>query len=64
MPRTRRSRLGGQVYVPNDSFVAQDENGMDKQYHQNRTRVYEGDPILEKAPHLFDLIEDADEEVA
>ena len=51
------SRMQGQVYIANESFVA-NVNGIDKAYHQGRTRVYEGDPILEQAPHLFDLLED------
>ena len=43
-----------QVYVANESFVA-NIDGIDKAYHQNRSRVREGDPVLEKYPHLFDL---------
>ena len=53
------SRMQGQVYIANESFVADPlKNGIDKAYHQGRTRVYAGDPILEQAPHLFDLLED------
>ena len=51
------SRMQGQVYIANESFVA-NVNGIDKAYHQGRTRVYEGDPVLEQAPHLFDLLDD------
>ncbi len=49
--------MQGQVYIANESFVA-NVNGVDKAYHQNRTRVYEGDPVLDQAPHLFDMLED------
>ena len=41
------------VYVANESFVAQDERGIEVAVHQNRTRVREGDYLLEKYPHLF-----------
>ncbi len=57
----RTSRLTGQVYIANDSFVAKDGNGNDRSYMQGLTRVTEGDPmhpVLEAAPHLFDLLED------
>lgn len=58
MPRQRTvSRTRGQVYIANESFVA-NVNGIDKSYHQGRTRVAEGDPVLEQAPHYFDLLED------
>lgn len=42
------------VYIANDSFVAK-VDGIEKAYHQNRTRVREGDKVLELYPHLFDL---------
>ena len=51
------SRMQGQVYIANESFVAK-VNGVDKAYHQGRTRVAEGDPVLEQAPNYFDLLED------
>jgi hypothetical protein len=52
--------LTGQVFIANESFVA-NVNGIDKQFHAGRTRVYEGDEILDRCGHLFDLIEDVDE---
>ena len=60
MPRQRKTRLQGQVYIANESFVT-NVDGVDKQFHQGRTRVYEGDPVLDRLPHYFDLIEDVDE---
>jgi hypothetical protein len=42
-----------QVYIANESFVAKID-GIEKAYHQNRTRVREGDKVLELYPHLFD----------
>ena len=35
--------------------------GIDKAYHAGRTRVREGDEILDRYPHLFDELEDHDE---
>jgi len=60
MPPKTVQRKKRQVYIANESFVA-NVGGLDKAFHQNRTRVYEGDEMLERAPHLFDLLEDADE---
>jgi hypothetical protein len=54
------SRRGGQQYIANESFVI-NVNGIDKAYHQGRTRVHESDEAYKKAPHLFDLLEDHDE---
>jgi hypothetical protein len=48
-----------QVYIANESFVAQ-ENGIDVSFHQGRTRRYEDDEIVKRAPHLFDPLEDHD----
>ena len=60
MARPRIQKPKGQVYIANESFVA-NVDGIDKAYHQGRTRAREGDPILEQVPHLFDLLEDHDE---
>ena len=49
MPPTKQKK----VYVANESFVAQNEQGIEVAVHQNRTRVREGDYLLEKYPHLF-----------
>jgi len=57
------SRSRGQIYIANESFVADRVEGDPttmKQFFQGRTRVYEGDPILERCPETFDLIEDHD----
>ena len=62
MPRTVE-RKKKQVYIANESFVA-NVGGIDKQFHAGRTRVTEGDEILERAPHYFDLLEDHDAPLA
>jgi hypothetical protein len=49
----------GNVYIANESFIAQ-ENGIDQAFHQGRTRRYESDEIVQRCPHLFDLLEDVD----
>lgn len=59
----KRPPKNAQCYVPTDSFVA-NVDGVDKQFHEGRTRVYEGDPILERTPddlwvHLEDHLDDA-----
>lgn len=60
MPRSRTTqRDQGRVYIANESFVG-NVSGVDRQFHQNRTRVREGDEAQVKWPHLFDLLEDAD----
>lgn len=60
MPTGRTTRKQGkQVYIANESFVA-NIDGIDKAFHQGRTRAYEGDEVVEKYPHLFDLLEDHD----
>lgn len=51
--------MNQQVYIANESFVT-NVDGVDRSYHQGRTRVYEDDPILDRLPHLFDLLEDND----
>lgn len=54
-----RPRKQGKVYIANQSFVA-NVDGVDKAFHEQRTRAYEGDKILEQAPDLFDELEDVD----
>ena len=49
--QTRQSRA---VYIANESFVAKID-GVEKAFHQNRTRVREGDKVLDLYGHLFDL---------
>ena len=49
--QTRQTKA---VYIANESFVA-NIDGLDKAYHQNRTRVREGDKVLDLYPDLFDL---------
>lgn len=60
-PRTAR-RIDQQVYIANESFVApadlNDPSKGDKSYNAGLTRVFEGDPILERCPDYFDLLED------
>lgn len=62
MPRQRRTttRVRGQVFIANESFVA-NVDGIDKQFHAGRSRVYEGDQILTQVPQYFDLLEDHDQ---
>ncbi len=55
-PRTTR-RADQQVYIANESFVA-NVNGQDKSFMAGLTRVYEGDEILDRCGHYFDLLED------
>lgn len=50
-PRTRR------WYVATDSGVT-DIDGVPFRYQRNVTRVREGDPVLEMAPHSFKLMDD------
>lgn len=52
-------RKTGKIYIANESFVA-NVNGIDKQFHAGRTRVYEDDEILKRAPNYFDELEDFD----
>jgi len=56
MPKQQQQRS---VYIANESFVAS-IGGIDKAFHQGRTRAYEGDEVVKKYPHLFDLLEDHD----
>jgi len=49
-----------QVYIANESFVA-NIGGLDRSYQQGRSRAYEGDEVVVKYPHLFDLLEDHDD---
>jgi hypothetical protein len=44
------------AYVPNDSFVAH-VDGVDKIFQLRKTVVFEGDPILERYPHLFEELD-------
>ena len=62
-------RKKGQVYIANQSFVVSvdgngrvttDGSGITKEFHAGRTRVVEGDPILDHCDGLFDLLEDHD----
>jgi hypothetical protein len=64
-----RARKTGKVYIANESFVVNldangrvmtDGSGIDKSFHENRTRAYEGDPIVDHAPDWFDELEDVD----
>ena len=50
-------RKKGNVYIANESFVA-NVKGIDQSFHAGRTRVNEGDEILERLPQYFDLLED------
>ena len=59
----QKRRMDRQVYIANESFVA-NVNGIDKQFHQGRTRAYEGDEIVERCPDYFDLLEDYDQPAA
>ena len=64
-PRTT-SRQSGQIYIANQSWViglkdgkvVTDGTGVDKSFHEGRTRVYEGDPVYAHMPDHFDLLED------
>ncbi len=57
MPR-KTAPKGAQIYIAAESFVA-NVDGVDRQYHEGRTRVYEGDPILERTPEdWWFLLED------
>lgn len=47
------------AYIANESFVMA-VGGIDKAFHQGRTRVTEDDEAYQRAPHLFDLLEDHD----
>ena len=53
------TRKAGKIYIANESFVA-NVNGIDKAFHAGRTRVQEGDEILERCPDYFDELEDHD----
>ena len=59
MPTQKLNRVNRQVYIANQSFVA-NVNGIDKAFHEGRTRAYEGDEILERCPDYFDLLDDVD----
>ena len=47
------------AYIANESFVM-NIGGIDKAFHQGRTRVTEDDEAYRRAPQLFDLLEDHD----
>jgi hypothetical protein len=49
-----------QVYIATESFVA-NVHGRDKVFTEGRSRVYEGDEILERCPEHFIRIEDGEE---
>lgn len=57
---TQTRKTGKQIYIANESFVA-NVKGIDKAFHQGRTRVYEGDEILDRCANYFDLLEDHDD---
>jgi hypothetical protein len=68
MPRPR-TRKTGKVYLANQSFIVNidangnvvtDGSGIDKAFHEGRTRAYEGDGVLDHAPDYFDELEDVD----
>lgn len=54
MPGLRRGPR--KAFVPTDSFVAK-VDGVDRIYQLRRTLVWEGDPILERYPQLFEPAE-------
>jgi hypothetical protein len=65
-PRKRRT---GTIYIANQSFIVNldsngrvmtDASGIDKSFHEGRTRAYEGDDVVEKMPDLFDELQDVD----
>jgi len=55
----KQQKNKGTVCIANESFVAK-ENGVEQAFHQGRTRRYEQDDIVQRYPHLFDLLEDVD----
>ncbi len=65
-PQRTVSRQQGQIYIANQSFVVNmkdgrvmtDGSGVDKSFHEGRTRAFEGDAIVDHMPDHFDLIED------
>jgi len=51
-------------YIAAESFVA-NVDGIDKSFHEGRTRVYEGDPILDRTPdEWWVLLEDHRDDAA
>jgi hypothetical protein len=46
-----------QAYICNEDFIV-NVDGVDKHYREGISRVYEGDPILDRCPALFDIAED------
>lgn len=57
----KRNKDKGAMVIANESFVAK-ENGVEQAFHQGRTRRYETDQIVKDNPHLFDLLEDHDDQ--
>jgi hypothetical protein len=66
MPRKRKT---GRAYIANQSFVVNldtngkvmtDGSGIDKSFHEGRTRAYEGDGVVDWMPDWFDELEDVD----
>jgi hypothetical protein len=55
-----RPRKTGKVYIANQSFIM-NVDGIDKAFHEGRTRAYEGDEALERAPDYFDELADVDQ---
>ena len=60
MPRPAASRVHKKVFIANESFVA-NIGGIDKAFHEGRTRAREGDEVLERYPQFFDLLDDVDQ---
>lgn len=55
----RTVRRKKSAFIANESFVM-NIGGIEKSFHQGRTRVTEDDEAYKKAPHLFDHLEDHD----
>lgn len=68
MPGRRTAPKGAKQYIATESFTANvdskgnvttDGSGTTKAWHADRTRVFEGDPILDHMPEeYFILVED------
>jgi hypothetical protein len=48
------------VNLDSNGRVMTDASGIDKSFHEGRTRAYEGDDVVEKMPDLFDELQDVD----
>jgi len=70
----RKPPKGAQCYLPTDSFslnvdakgnVTTDGSGTPRSFAEGRTRVYEGDPVLDWMPdHMWVHIEDHSDDAA